>query len=178
MKTLLTWRRSLLFLPGLLLVVALLALACSDGDDDGEKATATEEPGATATPEATVEEHEDDVDDTDTAVVDVSLVEFSLTPSADSGESGSITFNASNDGLIPHNFYVFRSDLAPDQLPVENAMVPEEGAEGAEFVGETETFDGGATVSATFDLTPGKYVFLCNVAGHYQAGMFAGFTVN
>ncbi len=177
MKTLLTWRRSLLFLPGLLLVVALLALACSDGDDDGEKATATEEPGGTATAEATIEEHEDDVDDPDVPVVDVSLDEFSLTPSADSGESGSITINASNDGAIPHNVYVFRTDLAPDQLPIENGIVPEEGAEGAEFVGEIETFDAGGTEAGTFDLTPGKYVFLCNVPGHYQSGMFAAFTV-
>jgi uncharacterized cupredoxin-like copper-binding protein len=30
----------------------------------------------------------------------------------------------------------------------------------------------------TIDLTPGKYVLICNIAGHYVLGMRTGFTVD
>jgi len=30
----------------------------------------------------------------------------------------------------------------------------------------------------TLDLAPGKYVLICNVAGHYQLGMHISFTVD
>ena len=35
----------------------------------------------------------------------------------------------------------------------------------------------GKSASATFELSPGKYVLICNVAGHYEDGMYAGFEV-
>jgi uncharacterized cupredoxin-like copper-binding protein len=35
----------------------------------------------------------------------------------------------------------------------------------------------GKSAAVTLDLTPGKYVFICNVAGHYQLGMHTAFTV-
>ncbi len=43
---------------------------------------------------------------------------------------------------------------------------------------EQSELGSGKSASATFDLSPGKYVFLCNLGGHYQNGMYAGFTVN
>ncbi len=36
----------------------------------------------------------------------------------------------------------------------------------------------GERFSASFDLPPGSYVLLCNIATHYQLGMYAAFTVN
>jgi len=35
----------------------------------------------------------------------------------------------------------------------------------------------GSTSDLSFDATPGKYVLVCNVPGHYQQGMAAGFLV-
>ena len=43
---------------------------------------------------------------------------------------------------------------------------------------EQSELGSGKSAGATFDLSPGKYVFLCNLGGHYQNGMYAGFTVN
>ncbi len=44
-------------------------------------------------------------------------------------------------------------------------------------IGESE-LGSGKSAGATFDLSPGKYVFMCNLGGHYSNGMYAGFTVN
>jgi uncharacterized cupredoxin-like copper-binding protein len=67
------------------------------------------------------------------------------------------------------------SDLDPAGLPVAGAKV-DEGAAG-ELIGRTETLSPGKTKTVTFDLVPGDYVLLCNLLGHYDAGMFTGFTV-
>lgn len=122
--------------------------------------------------------------------VEVTLQEWAVIPAQSSGEAGSVTFNVTNDGPDhPHELVVIRTDLAPDALPtMPEGMVDEEG-EGIEVIGEIEEFSPGETRSATFDLDPGSYVLVCNVAGeeggehggggeiHYKMGMFAAFTV-
>ena len=45
-------------------------------------------------------------------------------------------------------------------------------------VGEIPSIPAGKSAAVTIDLTAGKYVFICNVAGHYQLGMHTGFTVD
>ena len=44
-------------------------------------------------------------------------------------------------------------------------------------IGEITSIPAGKSAAVTVQLTPGKYVFMCNVAGHYQLGMHTGFTV-
>jgi len=43
--------------------------------------------------------------------------------------------------------------------------------------GKTPVFGPGKTRRLALGLKPGKYVLICNVPGHYQAGMRVGFTV-
>ena len=45
------------------------------------------------------------------------------------------------------------------------------GADVKGSVGAIEETKGGASASHEFDLKPGHYVFICNVPGHYAAGM-------
>ena len=45
------------------------------------------------------------------------------------------------------------------------------------MVGRIDTFAGGQTRDATFDLAAGSYLLICNLPGHYQLGMTAAFTV-
>jgi plastocyanin len=122
--------------------------------------------------------------------VDVTLQEWAVIPAQSSVEAGSVTFEVTNEGPEhPHELVVIRTDLAPDALPtMPEGMVDEEG-EGIEIIGEIEEFPTGETRSATFDLDPGGYVLVCNVAGeeggehggggeiHYEMGMRAAFTV-
>lgn len=160
MKAFLTFRRFFFLVPLLLLPVALLALACGGGEEEAT-ATATEEGELFVDPSA--------------PVVDVSLNEFSLTPSVAKGEAGPVTFSADNEGKIPHELVIIKTDTAIDKLPVTNGKVDEDAA--GETIGEIEEFQAGLTLAGTFDLAPGKYALICNIAGHYQSGMHAEFEV-
>ena len=76
---------------------------------------------------------------------------------------------------MEHSFQVIKTDLAPDRLPVDGASAKanEDGK-----VGELKSIPAGKSAALTVDLTPGKYVFICNIAAHYQLGMRTGFTVD
>lgn len=58
-----------------------------------------------------------------------------------------------------------RANADPTALPVEDGKVNEETA--GESPGEVDDIDAGQAKTATMRLTPGKYVFVCNVVGHY-----------
>jgi uncharacterized cupredoxin-like copper-binding protein len=86
---------------------------------------------------------------------------------------GSTTFDIANDGPSTHEFEVIRTDLAVDALPVSSAQVNVDSLDLVDEVGDTAP---GTLTHLTVDLTPGNYVLICNVAGHYQAGMRIAFT--
>jgi uncharacterized cupredoxin-like copper-binding protein len=69
---------------------------------------------------------------------------------------------------------VIKTDLASDALPTANAQVDEGQVDVAASIPE---YAAGETKEVSVDLEPGSYVFICNVAGHYDLGMRAGFTV-
>lgn len=108
--------------------------------------------------------------------VSVTLEDFSVTADPASVAAGSTTFDVTNNGPSEHEFVVFKTDLAPDALPLEGAVVDETG-EGLELIGEIEGIAAGSSESTTFDLQPGAYVLICNVEGHYQSGMHTAFEV-
>ncbi len=73
-----------------------------------------------------------------------------------------------NHAAMVHEVKVIKTDLAADQLPVDGgaAKATEDGK-----VGELMNIPGGASRKLVIELPPGKYVLICNVAGHYQLGM-------
>jgi uncharacterized cupredoxin-like copper-binding protein len=121
------------------------------------------------------------------STVKVTLQEWAVVPASTSAPAGSTTFDVTNNGPAdPHEFVVFKTDLDHRSLPTkDDGSVDEEGA-GVELIGEIEEFEVGATMSQTFDLTAGKYVFICNLVeeedgqteSHYQQGMSIAFTVS
>lgn len=100
--------------------------------------------------------------------------DFTVTPSVNSIAEGTVTFDVSNDGVLPHNFRVIRSDLAIDALPTAVGSV-DEGA--VDVRGSTADLGGGGTEAVEVDLEAGSYVLICNVPGHYLGGMRVAFTV-
>ncbi len=110
----------------------------------------------------------------DGAVVDVSLQEFRVTLVVDTVGADGVTFRVANDGATLHNFVVIRTDVAIDELPVAGAAV-DEGA--VDVVGRIDDWPGGETRDVTVALTPGNYVLICNIPGHYQLGMTTALTV-
>jgi uncharacterized cupredoxin-like copper-binding protein len=113
--------------------------------------------------------------------VKVTEKDFSLALDKSSMKTGEITFSVNNQGPSVHEFVVFQTDLAPDQLPLtkdENGIdiVDEEG-EGLTPVDEIEDIAVGSTQELKVTLAAGKYVLICNLPAHYQQGMHTAFTV-
>lgn len=113
-----------------------------------------------------------------TGTVSVTLESFSISLSRTTLPSGSVTFDIANQADIVHEFVVFSTELAADELPTTNggAKVDEE-ASSLTRVGGVEDIEAGANEGLTVDLDPGHYVGICNISGHYQNGMRVGITV-
>jgi len=100
--------------------------------------------------------------------------DFGIALEETSTPAGSTTFDIANDGPSTHEFVVFKTDLAEDTLPVDGSTVTEGNLD---LVDEVEDIAPGVGTSLTVNLEPGSYVVICNVEGHYAAGMHAALTV-
>lgn len=151
------------FGTALMLVAALtLALAaCSSSDESGEPSYApssSDNGGATTGGIATV------------------MRDFAISPASTEASAGEITFDITNDGPSDHEMVIIKSDLAPDALPTDNKgeVIEDE----VDAIDEVEDVAPGSSVSLSVDLEAGSYLLICNLPGHYAAGMAAAFTVN
>src|SRR2546422_3026342 len=102
------------------------------------------------------------------------LSDYKITVNVPSVKAGKIKIGVRNLAAMEHTFQVIKTDLPPDKLPVDgaSAKAKEDGK-----VGDIKSIPAGKSASVTVDLQPGKYAFICNIAGHYQLGMHTGFTV-
>ncbi len=108
--------------------------------------------------------------------IGVSLREFSVSPSSGSASAGTVTFSVSNDGTIPHDFIVIKTDLAQDALPVNSSTLTVDESR-VDVVARQSAIREEHSVQVPADLTAGHYVLICNLADHYSAGMHAAFAV-
>jgi len=104
--------------------------------------------------------------------VNVVLNEMNLVPSMAAAKAGKVTFDVNNGGQLPHEMVVIKTDKKAADLG-SGTTVPETGA-----VGETGDIAAGKTKALTLNLKPGHYALICNIAGHYSAGMYADFNVS
>jgi len=112
---------------------------------------------------------------TDTGGVSATEKDFSIELGSSSAPAGSVTFDISNEGPSAHEFVIIKTDLAPDALPTKDGAVEEDKVDG---VDEQEDIAPSTTATLTTDLEAGSYVIICNVPGHYEAGMHTAFTVS
>ncbi len=147
-------RRLILFIAvGLALVVG----GC--GGDDDENATGS---GTTDTVEA----------EKQATTLDVSMTEFKFAPANPELARGPLEITATNKGKTPHELVLLKTNAEPSKLRKDGKDVSEKGS-----VGEIPAVPAGQSGSETFDLRPGKYVMVCNISGHYDAGMYGSLTV-
>jgi uncharacterized cupredoxin-like copper-binding protein len=105
--------------------------------------------------------------------VTVTTTDFAFMPTAITAAPGKLKLTLSNQGKVEHEMVVLKTDQAADALKVGS------GARVSEYasVGEVSETAPGATKSATLDLKAGKYVYVCNIPGHYGDGMYGTLTV-
>jgi uncharacterized cupredoxin-like copper-binding protein len=128
-----------------------------------------------------------DVTISDSGVHGSTPMSGTVVPSPASVSGGDITFVVKNTGTVPHELVVLKTDTPFDKLPVSDSGDPPApvttGADKVDegpSVGETGDPNLAAGETRTFtikNMTPGNYVLVCNLAGHYAMGMRAAFTV-
>ena len=93
-------------------------------------------------------------------------------------KAGAVNIEAANFGTILHELLVFKSDLAPSAYPVDkNGNIIEDGT-GINLVSDGDNIDPNGTQTRDLDLSqPGTYLFVCNIPGHFKAGMYTVVTV-
>lgn len=149
-------------------VIALTAIglaACGSATTKATTAAKTTSTTATTTPAAT---H-------GPATVAVTLSEFKIKPAVASVAAGRVTFVVTNAGKIKHQFTIIRTDKPAGAVLSKHN--PDDDIPGAR--GEISSLAPGATKQLVVkDLKPGHYALVCALPGHYQAGMYADFTVS
>lgn len=137
---------------------------CGGGNDNGSGTTArTPAPAAPAGSALTIK-----------------MSEFKFDPKNATAKAGTVKITAPNVGTAEHELVLFKTNRAPGSFKVSGARVDEEALDktpGVTGVGEIADVEPKQTKSASFDLTPGRYVMICNVAGHYKSGMYGTITV-
>ncbi|MCB5283463.1 sulfocyanin-like copper-binding protein [Arthrobacter sp. AL08] len=98
---------------------------------------------------------------------------------------GAVSFLAANAGTLSHELVIL--PLAADQIPGTRPIGADGQIDEADSLGEASntcaegTGQGilpGTTGWVTVTLPPGRYELVCNLPGHYAAGMYTQITVN
>jgi uncharacterized cupredoxin-like copper-binding protein len=104
------------------------------------------------------------------STVNVSLHDFKIESSTGVSSNANVVFRVQNRAPVTHEFVIVRSDLPSDQLPIasDGLSVDEQKLRP---VGEIGEVDSGTTQTLALHLAPGRYVYFCNLEGHYLGGM-------
>lgn len=92
-------------------------------------------------------------------------------------KAGNVTFDVTNlSRSIVHEMIVVAVENPNTPLPYDynTGQIPEKQVK---MLGETKEMAPNAEKTITLDLKPGFYLLICNVPGHYAAGMWAPLTV-
>ncbi|MBI5030921.1 MAG: cytochrome c oxidase subunit II [Chloroflexi bacterium] len=109
-------------------------------------------------------------------IVSVRLTDFSILPSAKSAPAGEITFRVKNEAKEQiHEMLIIKTDLPGEKLPLNEQGVVDETK--LDKVNGIEDIDAGKGGVLTVELPAGRYLLLCNKAGHHKLGMYTEFTV-
>ena len=127
------------------------------------QASAVTEPQTTAAPSTTV---------LGTPVL-VTASDYLLTVDRASVQPGAVTFTLANTGAERHDMVVLKTDEPFDGLAVDPYFTVSEDT----AVGKIGRVSSGSSSILSLDLEPGRYVLVCNISTHYQAGMRVAFTV-
>jgi uncharacterized cupredoxin-like copper-binding protein len=118
-----------------------------------------------------------------TSLSDASTAQMSITLSQSYAPAGEVSFLITNDGTMDHEMVVLRTDRPADSFPITGFEGEpnrfDEDAKGLTNVGETgdPAMKPGSSKMLTIDMAPGHYAIVCNLNGHYVAGMHQDFWV-
>lgn len=111
-------------------------------------------------------------------VVHVSEFDFGIRLANTTLSAGNTLFVDKNDGSVPHEFVLFKTDRPAADLPLKPDRSADEESNLVEDVSDSgSALAPGETRLLAADLTPGHYALVCNLPTHYQLGMRIDVTV-
>jgi uncharacterized cupredoxin-like copper-binding protein len=94
-------------------------------------------------------------------------------------QAGHYVFVDTNHGPSPHELVMWQTTEPADKLPLRpNHRVNEDSPTLTSTLDSGSSLNPGETRLLTTTLDPGHYVIVCNLPGHYMAGMHVDITVN
>ena len=154
------------------LLVAGVLIAAGCGEDRGESSTSTSTNGTGTTSESTSTTSQSGSEESGSGV-EVGLNEWKILVESPNVPAGKVKFEGDNEGKVPHELVVLKTDIKAADLKVEGGKAKEEG----ENLGEASDIAPGEKGEVEVDLAPGHYILVCNLPGHYQQGMYADLDV-
>jgi len=154
----------------MLAVLVVVAAGCSSSTETDATADSSAPPAAAT---STSPENESG------AHITATIADMSIALSTNTAPAGKVTFDITNNGPSLHELVVLKTDIAPGELPEnpdEPGQVVEEG-EGVVPIGEDGNIPPGTSATLTLNLKPGTYQVICNLPGHYVAGMYTDLTI-
>jgi uncharacterized cupredoxin-like copper-binding protein len=108
----------------------------------------------------------------------VALREYNVSVAPPTLAPGNHDFTIANDGRTEHELLVFHTTIDPAAFPIGADGDVNEDAPGMNKVSDGDNIAPGGTQKRSIDLSqPGTYVFVCNLPGHFKAGMSQVVTV-
>src|SRR5207248_2566243 len=110
---------------------------------------------------------------------DTSPTQMSITLSQNVAPAGPVTFVITNAGTMKHELVGFQTNTPAGQIPItgfegDPNRINEDTA-GKVVIDTGNPFGPGVTKVVTVDMAAGHYALLCNLPGHYKAGMHQDF---
>lgn len=108
---------------------------------------------------------------------DMSQAKMAIKASPVVAKRGAVKFDVTNlASYIMHEVIVVRITDENQVLPFDESRNKVD-TEGLQTLGSVNEIEPNKTASLTLNLSPGKYLLYCNIAGHYMAGMWTVVTV-
>jgi uncharacterized cupredoxin-like copper-binding protein len=166
------------------LVCSFALTACLQAGGNGETVAMIPGYGGTGATTAAQPQGYPATNDVITAqLTDTSPQQMSIELSQSFAPAGKVSFLISNAGTVDHEMVVLRTDQPAASFPItgfegESNRFNED-AKGLTNVGETgdPAMKPGTSKMLTIDMAPGHYAIVCNLNGHYAAGMHQDFWV-
>jgi len=111
------------------------------------------------------------------AVVHVDEHDFGIDVKQTQLHAGNYVFVDSNHGPSQHELVMWKTKDAADALPRDGNDVNEDSSALESVLDSGSSLAPGETRLLTANLVPGHYVIVCNLPGHYHAGMHVDITV-
>lgn len=159
-------------IPGVLLSLLVACGTQKIGQSNTSGDSSSSSPAATSSPKATSSSTANETK------VDATLKEMSIELSQTTVPAGPVQFVVKNAGKVPHEFVVLKNDLSDKKLPLKGDKLDED-AKGLKNIGEIgeDKLKSGVTETLNANLTPGKYLIVCNIKNHFKRGMTTELTV-